>query len=187
MLQIKSEALLPRPPTLEPAEEDAGDALARQLVAYKKYKQVAILLAEREEAGLRTYLPLVASPLPELRLDLSGITLEDLHRAYLDAMAAAPSPPSLGKVIVAQRIRIRDRINIIIDALRTASRTTFQRLFDNTQSRLEIVVSFLALLELIKQRQVSAEQETQFGEIELTPGEAWQGDQDVDFELEFEG
>lgn len=54
LIQIKSEALLPRPVLREPGEEDPGDALTRQLVAYKKYKQVAIALAEREAAGLRS-------------------------------------------------------------------------------------------------------------------------------------
>ena len=56
LVQIKSEALLPRPPMREPGEEDPGDALARQLIAYKRYKQVAVLLSEREKAGLKTFL-----------------------------------------------------------------------------------------------------------------------------------
>lgn len=185
LLQIKSEALLPRPPELEPGEEDPGDALARKLVAYKRYKQVAIHLADRSQAGFKTYLRLAASPAPESKLDLSSVGLKDLKRAFIDALAAAPTGPALGEVIVAHRIRIRDRIQIIITALRKTGQTTFQNLFKNAKSKLEIVVSFLALLELIKQRQVNVQQDTLFGEIELSPGDAWQEDQDMDFELEF--
>ena len=185
LLQIKSEALLPRPTELEPGEEDPGDALARKLVAYKRYKQVAIHLADRSQAGLKTYLRLAASPAPDAKLDLSSVGLEDLQRAFMDALAAAPTGPALGDVVIAYRIRIRDQIQIIINALRESGRTTFHNLFRNAKSKLEIVVSFLAVLELIKQRQVTVQQDDLFGEIELSPGDAWQGDQDMDFELEF--
>ncbi len=56
LIQIKSAALLPKPPTIEPEEEDPGEALARQLIAYKKFKQVSLFLIDREEKGLRTFL-----------------------------------------------------------------------------------------------------------------------------------
>ncbi len=81
LLQIKSEALLPRPPTRQPGEEDPGDALARQLIAYKKYKQVAVLLAEREAAGLRSHLRLAPPPATESKLDPTGLSFDSLRRA----------------------------------------------------------------------------------------------------------
>jgi len=52
LLQIKSEALLPRPPARESGEEDPGEALARQLLAYKRYKEIADILAQKEISGL---------------------------------------------------------------------------------------------------------------------------------------
>src|SRR6185295_15384281 len=58
LILIKSEALLPRPVVREPGEEDPADELARQLIAYKRYKEIALTLREREDAGLRTYLRL---------------------------------------------------------------------------------------------------------------------------------
>lgn len=186
LLQIKSEALLPRPPEREPGEEDPGDALARQLVAYKKYKQVAVLLSDREQSGLRSFLRLTASPMYESKIDLTGVDLKDLQQAFLDALAAAPVAPEFGRVAEAQHIRVRDQVQVIIRALREAGQITFQKLFQSRKSRLEIVISFLALLELIKLHQVKAQQETLFGDIELTPGDAWRGDQEMDFELEFE-
>ncbi len=186
LLQIKSEALLPRPPEREPGEEDPGDALARQLIAYKKYKEVAALLANREKAGLKTYLRLGTPSRPEPKLDLLGATVEDLRQAFQDALLAMNVNPSFDDIVQIHRVRIRDRIAVIIKALRDFGRTTFSYVLHNTKTRLEIVVSFLAMLELIKQHQIQASQESNFGEIEITPGESWEGGQDMEFDLEFE-
>ncbi|MGA9532392.1 MAG: segregation/condensation protein A [Anaerolineales bacterium] len=187
LLQIKSEALLPRPPEREPGEEDPGDALARQLVAYKKYKQIAVLLSEREEAGIRTFLRQAPAPLPEPSLDLEGVRIVDL-RAALQELAAMerPSGVEIGNVVAKPVINIRDRISSIVDAIRRIGRITFRSVLKDVHSRVEIVVSFLAMLELVKQRQVDVEQSELFGEIEISPAEGWRADQDVDFELEFE-
>ncbi len=78
LLQIKSEALLPRPPDREAGEEDPGDALAKQLIAYKRYREIAGILMQREEAGLRTYLRLAPPPKLEGNFDLAGLTIEDI-------------------------------------------------------------------------------------------------------------
>jgi chromatin segregation and condensation protein Rec8/ScpA/Scc1 (kleisin family) len=71
LLQIKSEALLPRPPVREPGEEDPGRALADQLMTYRRYKEIAVWLQAREAAGLHTYLRLAPPPKVEGRLDLT--------------------------------------------------------------------------------------------------------------------
>ncbi len=186
LLQIKSEALLPRPPQREPGEEDPGEALARQLIAYKKYKQISHLLAERERAGLRCYLRLAPPPTPPATLDLSGVTVEDLRQALLEALSPAPRGEPLSQVVAVPQVRIRDQIRLIVAAIRARGKTSFRRLLRKVRSRLEVVVTFLAVLELVKQRRVVASQERLFGDIDLTPAEAWQEGQDVEFELEFE-
>jgi segregation and condensation protein A len=187
LIQIKSETLLPRPPEREPGEEDPGDALARQLVAYKKYKQVAIMLSKREQAGLRSYLRL-STPPPEIEptLDLSGITLEDLHQAMVEVLSNIPDAPAMEHSMRTPRVRLRDKIVAIVQTLRSLGHLSFRNMLTNARSRLEIVISFLAVLELVKQNQVEAVQDEQFGDIEITPGSAWQADQEMDFELEFE-
>jgi segregation and condensation protein A len=187
LIQIKSETLLPRPPVREAGEEDPGDALARQLVAYKKYKQVAIMLSKREEIGLRSYLRL-STPPPEIepKLDLSEITLDDLHQAMIEVLANIPDAPSIQQSVAVLKVRIRDKIVTIVQSLRSIGRLSFRNMVNTARSRLEIVVSFLAVLELVKQNQVEAVQEEQFGDIEITPGSEWQADQEMDFELEFE-
>jgi segregation and condensation protein A len=77
LIQIKSEVLLPRPPAREVGEEDPGEALIRQLIIYKKYKEIGLLLAGREAAGLKTYLRLAQPVKTEAALDLSGLSLAD--------------------------------------------------------------------------------------------------------------
>jgi len=186
LLQIKSEALLPRPPMREPGEEDPGDALARQLIAYKKYKQVAVLLAEREATGLRTHLRLAPPPSAEPTLDTSGLTLGSLQRAMLELILEAARGPALDEVVRPSVVRIRDKIQRLLEALRQRGRTTFREMLVEARSRLEIVVSFLAVLELVKRQQVVVHQAELFGDIEVLPGEAWRPDQEADFELDFE-
>jgi segregation and condensation protein A len=187
LIQIKSEILLPRPPIREPGEEDPGDALARQLVAYKKYKQVAIMLAKREQAGLRSYLRL-STPPPEIepKLDLSEVTLADLHHAMIEALANIHVAPSIEQSVAIPKVRLRDKIVTIVQSLRSIGRLSFRNMVNTARSRLEIVISFLAVLELVKQNQVVASQEEQFGDIEITPGTEWQADQEMEFDLEFE-
>jgi segregation and condensation protein A len=178
LLQIKSEALLPRPPMREASEEDPGDALARQLIAYKKYKQVAVLLAERESAGLRTYLRRAAPPAAEPKLDPTGLSVSALQRAMVELLAEMARGPQLSEVVSAPKVRIRDKIRMLLGALRQDGQTTFRRL--------EIVVSFLALLELVKRHQVVVQQSELFGDIAVLPGAAWRLDQEPEIELDLE-
>jgi segregation and condensation protein A len=186
LLQIKSEALLPRPPEREPGEEDPGEELARQLIAYKKYKQVAELLSAREKAGLKTYLRISARPRAHQVLDEEEYQVQDLLQAYLETLATQPRPIPLGDVVLPPVVKILDRIRIIVDELRFKGRTSFRYLLSSAKSRLEIVVSFLAVLELVKQRQVHVHQSERFGEIEILPGTEWEEDQRLDLDLEFD-
>jgi segregation and condensation protein A len=187
LILIKSEALLPRPVERQPGEEDPGDELARQLIAYKKYKQIAGMLKEREEANLRTYLRLAPPPKVEKKLDFSKLTTLDLLEAVRRAMALTPDKPTLGTVVAAPKVTIRDQIRVIANSLRTQNgRASFQKLLATATTRLEIVVTFLAVLELIKRRKIEARQEQMFGEIELLSIGEWTEDEDVMAELEFE-
>lgn len=186
LIQIKSEALLPRPPQREPGEDDPGDALARQLIEYKRYKQVANILAQRMSNGYRSFIRIFAPPAVEPKLDMMEVTLDDLRMAFIDVLTSRKEIPAINNIIIPHHIRVRDKIRRIIDNLANASRTTFHAILEDAQSRLEIVVTFIAILELIKLQRVSVQQETLFGEITLTRGENWSEDQDVDFELEFE-
>jgi len=87
LVQIKSEALLPRPPVREHGEEDVGALLVEQLKLYKRFKEIANFLGEREAQNLRTYLRLAPPPKIEGKLDLTEITIADLIEVARDAYA----------------------------------------------------------------------------------------------------
>jgi len=173
LLQIKSEALLPRPPEREPGEEDPGEALAKQLIAYKRYREIAAILMQREEIGLRTYLRLAPPPKLEGNVDLTGLSIEDITAAAQDIFADLNLADALKNVVPISRITIREKIYLITDSLRKSPNVAFRSLISKGHSRLEIVVTFLALLELIKRHLVRFSQEGLFGDISLEISEGW--------------
>jgi len=183
LVQIKSEALLPRPPVREAGEEDLGEALARQLIAYKRYRQIADLLAQREAAGIRTYLRLAPSPHAEGIVDLSGISANDLAQAAQEIFFLASQQKALSSVVVAPRVTIREKIHRIAILLQQKSRITFTSLLSDQRSRLDIVVTFLAMLELVKLQLVMVSQESLFGDISLEPTDNWKFDEDIETEF----
>ncbi len=183
LIYIKSQALLPRPPNLGPSEEDAGEDLARQLIAYRKYKEIAGLLHERELQGLRTYLRLAPPPKVEPRLDLSNVQPKDLLEAVRRALALQAEGPPVSSVVAPSTVSIRDRIQLIGRRLRTSGRVSFYELLAAADTRVEIIVTFLAVLELIKQRRVTAIQERTFGDIEIRRAGEWT--ESEEFETEF--
>ncbi|MBA4380685.1 MAG: hypothetical protein C0393_08445 [Anaerolinea sp.] len=184
LLQIKSEALLPRPPVREAGEEDLGEALARQLVIYKRFKEIANLLLERQEKGLRTYLRVAPPPKVDARLDMSDITLADLLEAAEAIFAEEQEKQTLETVISAPKITIREKIALIAERLQKGKQASFRDLIGQKPTRLEVVVTFLALLELVKRYRVAARQARLFEDIEIERMEEWS--EDEEFELEFE-
>lgn len=188
LLQIKSSALLPRQPqdeSLEP-EEDAGDALARQLILYKRFKQIALWLNEREEINYRTYIRMAPPPkfTVQPKLDLSELTLENLIQAAREILATNTDLQNLDSVVNLPRITIRERINSILSSMQNGQISSFNLLLNNKYSRVEIVVTFLALLELVKRHILSAKQDSLFGNIELS--QQAQVDSNIEVEIEFE-
>lgn len=184
LLQIKSEALLPRPPAREAGEEDAGQALVDQLKLYKRFKEIGGWMYERQNANLRTYLRIAAPPKVEPKLDLSNLTLEKLASAAESAFAKGRSKEPLGTIIAPPRVTIREKIDMIAKIMKDVQRSTFSALVNDGASRLEIVVTFLAMLELIKRYHIDARQEGLFSDIEINRTEDWKDDEEL--ELEFE-
>jgi segregation and condensation protein A len=168
LLLIKSQMLLPQPPPIEEEEEDVGDELVRQLIEYKKFKEAAQELRQREEMGLRAYVRVAPPPRLEPTLDMEGITLDDLLEAVHQALAVTPVAPSVSNMVAPITVTIADKISQIEAALRRRGRVSFNRLLARAVSRVEIIVAFLAVLELIKRQRVDVQQKQTFGEIIIT-------------------
>lgn len=183
LLQIKSEALLPRPPQREPGEEDPGEALAKQLIVYKRYREIAGILNQREVDGVRTYLRVAPPPKLESSYDLTGISIDDIAAAAQEIFTDLNLVEALKTAVPPSRVTIREKITLITNSLRLQKSVSFQSLVNRENSRLEIVVTFLAMLELIKRHLVRVSQDGLFGDISLEVSEAW--DKFDELETEF--
>ncbi len=184
LLQIKSEALLPRPPVHAPGEEDLGRSLVDQLKLYKRFKEIGSWMNERQQASLRTFLRVAPPPKIEPKLDLSNLTLEKLVAAAQEAFAKERNKQPLGVIIAAPRVTIREKIDLITKTMNEMRHSTFRALLDRGASRLEIVVTFLAMLELVKRYRIQAHQEGLFSDIEIDRAEDWREDEEIDIEFE---
>jgi segregation and condensation protein A len=184
LVQIKSEALLPRPIEREPGEEDPGVELVELLILYKRYKEIAGWLVERQENNLRTYLRVAPPPKVEAKLDLSNLTLEGLLAAAESAFSKSQKKEALGTIISAPRVTIREKIEYITRTMKNIQRMTFSGLITDKATRIEIVVTFLALLELIKRYKISAVQNELFGDIEFERMDDWTDEEEIDIEFE---
>lgn len=178
LLLIKSRSLLPRPQAGESQEEeeDPGELLAQRLREYARFRAAAQALQERSERGLRAYVRVAPPPVLPRHVDLGDVSLEDLLIAVREALQAQPMPP-LSEVVEPIRVTIGERIEVIRRNLAGAQRIPFRRLLADCSSRIQVIVTFLALLELIKQRQVVVSQERLFGEIVVSRPEDLPPDQ----------
>ncbi len=167
LLLIKSQALLPKPPASLAGgeEEDLGEQLARQLLAYKRYKEAAQTLRQREDSGLRTFVRVAPPPKIEPRLSMDDVTLNDLVAAVQQALSIRPADAPVGEVLSPVTVTIGQQMALIQDELATHRDVSFKRLLHRASSRVEIIVTFLAVLELIKQYVVDVRQDEPFGDI----------------------
>ncbi len=170
LLWLKSQALLPKPPALtaeEGDEEDIGDELVRQLRAYRRYKEAAQWLRERDTDELRSYIYTAPLPHPQrVNLDLGDITAETLHAAAEQVMFPTESPPPAA-AIQRPRISIAQQIRLVRERLTHWARVSFHKLLSREPTRVEAVVTLQAILELVKQQVVSAQQDERFGPITI--------------------
>jgi len=178
LLYIKSYNLLPKPrPPVEDEEEASGDALLRQLIEYRRFKQVAAALRAREEAGLRVYVRTAPRPEIERRLDTTNLDLEALQRALRRVLQRIPAEPPLPRVktypitVAEQLENVRAYLRSVFDAGegQRPRGVSFEGLLSRGATRLEVIVTFLAVLELVKLREVEVVQTGVFGEIQLLP------------------
>jgi segregation and condensation protein A len=173
LLLIKSRALLPRP--LEDAppedEEDPAEELARQLLEYKLFKEAAGRMRDIETAGMHSY-PRIAPP-PELPPPpgLDGVTL-DLLRTMVEEALTRPLEDRQHHpvaIIRPHKITVREKMGELRERIANEPRISFRGVINACTSRMEIIVCFLAVLELIKSRVLDAEQDATFADIVLVP------------------
>lgn len=169
LIYLKSRTLLPasvQPPEEEAEEEDPRWELVRQLLEYKKFKDVAAQLQEREAAqeALFSRVPEIADEAPERPLGDVGVF--DLINAFNGILKRLNQREDL-REIFEENFTVSDKIELVLKVMSGGVPVLFTELFASVASRAEIVVTFLAVLELIRLKQLRAFQSEPFGEIEL--------------------
>jgi segregation and condensation protein A len=171
LIEIKSQQVLPRSDEVEDELEDPRQDLVRRLLEYKQYRDAASLLEERSRAWQQHYARL-GSDLPESDRKLAEepireVELWDLVSAFgriiRDNVAAKPSN------IVYDDTPIHVYMERIQQRLQDRGRLSLSELFDAGMHKAVLVSIFLAVLELVRHRQVRAEQNALFGEVWLLP------------------
>lgn len=173
LIEIKSRMLLPDDPAQDDAEEEKIDPrleLVERLIEYEKFKSAAEIFREREEERAKVFLrgPVELEFEFKPTLDLENITASDL----LDALQRVLSDVSEEDVTTLQRRKVTVRMRMREVWRRLAEQSgqlSFTQLFDDAASRVDVVITFLALLELLKMHRVRVRQKANFGEIHITP------------------
>ncbi len=165
LLLLKSRALLPIEIDDADTEEDEGVDLINALREYRRFKQAAEFLRDRDTTH-QTYRRSVPPPSVTLPTGLDKVTLDSLVDVLREVMDRLPEEESV-PTLPGERIRLRDRLRGIVDLLEREQRTSFRRLVENATSRVAVIVDFLAVLELIKSRYLEATQSERFGDIDL--------------------
>jgi segregation and condensation protein A len=169
LIHIKSRALLPQQEDDMGAEDgpDPLEELRRQLIEYQKYKDVALVLREKEilekDVFTRSYFEdLVVKS--EEGLAIEDLSLFDLLSALKNILKKGDYQDALMEV-TAEQISVKDKITWLLEMLKHNKNVTFDSLFVSLKSKMEIVSTFLALLELIKLQAVRVLQQMPFGTI----------------------
>jgi segregation and condensation protein A len=169
LIYMKSRSLLPahvQPPDEQADEEDPRWELVRQLVEYKKFKDAAAHLGQRELTRGNMFNRLPEGPEVVAERPLGEVSVFDLINAFNTVLKRVTQREDL-REIFEENFTVSDKIDLLMKMTGYGVPLRFTELFANAASRTEIVVTFLALLELIRLKQLRAVQEEPFGEIEL--------------------
>ena len=171
LIYLKSRSLLPvdqQPPEEDVEEDDPRWELIRQLIEYKKFKEAAGELQLRQQQqekmfgrGVAPHFEVVEAP-----LRLGDIGIFQLINAFQNVIKRLEAREDL-REIFGEHFTVSDKIETILQRMAAGVSLKFSELFAQAASRVEVVVTFLALLELIRLRQVRATQENPFAEIEI--------------------
>ena len=169
LIHIKSRLLLPRPaPEQESPDEDPRDALVQRLIEHQRFKMAAELLHEKETVRSAQW-----SRPDERVADIAGeeaepeleVDLFSLLTAFKAVVERARRRPTV--LVPAEQVSIEDRIAQLLARLSETEAYSFEALFGDASTRAELIVTFLALLEMIRLKLVRVLQSGPFGDIRV--------------------
>ncbi len=181
LLLIKSRTLLPRPAFEEEEEEDPKEALLRQLREYKAFKTASEELHERFEEAKKAFTRLPEDViLPPQKFELQNATLDSLYTAFLGILNredAAEEKADRTQNVRPDTFTVRDRVVHLRTRLKDG-RVRFSDLFSDTSTRMERIVTFMALLEMLARGEVHVTQGATFAPIYIRAKALSENDRD---------
>ncbi len=175
LMYIKSRELLPVDQQVETEGEDDGEdprwELIRQLVEYKKFKDAAAQLQALEARQENVFPRLPGKPEFETAATpaKSDVSIFDLLNAVNAVLQRIGKKEASSREIFEDKWTVSEKIEHVMKLIAERPRLKFSELFADTMSRTEVVVTFLAMLELIRLKQIICVQPETFGEIEISP------------------
>jgi segregation and condensation protein A len=171
LIYWKSRSLLPvdqQPPEEDVDEDDPRWELIRQLIEYKKFKEAAEQLQVRQLEQEKVFSRIGSTPAltSNAPLRLGEVGIFQLINAFQVVLKRVEARENLQEIF-GEHFTVSDKIDQILQSVANQTSIRFSSLFEKAASRVEIVVTFLALLELIRLKQVRAVQSNPFDEIEI--------------------
>ena len=161
LISIKSKMILPRAEEPQEEEEDPREELVRKLLEYEKFKEAAEFLRDKEIERNRYFKrPTIDSPTGEVYIEASIFDLISAFKGVLKDI-----PKDIFFEVVKDEFTVEDKIHDLLHLLLERDKVSLAELFSTAKNKLEIVVTFLAILELIKLKEIAAIQEELFGSI----------------------
>ncbi len=162
LLLMKSRALIP---FISQQEEQEFEELENQLKIYKAFHDASLILGKRASTQQRLFMRPASQTFVQPMFSPGSLTVEKLHSALLHTLSLIDIPKKITSLSFDIRITIQEKIHHLLNALKSRAQISFKTLISKAESRTEIIVSFLALLELVKQRSLTATQGTLFEDI----------------------
>lgn len=165
LAEIKSRMLLPRPAEAESTEDDPRAELVRRLQEYERFKQAAQDISELPREDRDTFIAQADGSHISVDKPLPGVELKDLVKALMDVMQRVEH--NAHHHVQMDALSVREKMTLILDKIQTGDHVLFTSLFDLQEGRLGVVVTFLAMLELLKQHMIEFVQSGAFAPIYL--------------------
>ena len=170
LLRIKTQMLLPRQVDEESLDiDDPRIDLVAQLLEYKKYKNIANKLKnlhfENKNTFFRSSTKVVYDQSPDISDFLQEVTLYEISKIFKEAIENAPTQDSFE--IYRETVSLKDQKEFILQRLKTNKISSLKKLVRKLETKIEIIVTFLALLEMIKQSEIICLQKENFKDIEI--------------------
>lgn len=170
LAEIKSRMLLPRPEVEEDEEEDPRAELVRRLQEYERYKKAAEDISELPRLERDVFVASADAPERKVVTQLPDVTLKELLLAFHDVLKRAEMFSNLH--MQREPLSVRQRMSEILSRVKAGSFTGFADLFDPEEGRMGVAVTFIALLELLRESVVEVVQADEFAPLHVRAASA---------------